>query len=87
MPTLLATKQKKRESIKLFVERFRSMALRCSSGMTQSTLIETCRYNLQTILLAQTGVTQSRTCKQLVLQSERAEDIVTRVSQKDYKSM
>jgi len=35
MPTLLATKQNKGESIKAFVERFRSIALRCPSGMSQ----------------------------------------------------
>ena len=46
VPTFLATKQKKGESIKAFVKRFRSMALQCSSGMTQSTLIETGHYNL-----------------------------------------
>jgi len=43
--TLLATKQKKEESIKMFVETFQSMALRCPSGMTQSTLIKSYRYN------------------------------------------
>ena len=53
VPTLLATKQKKGEFIKTFVKRFRSMALRCPSSMTQSRLVETCRYNLQTSLLAQ----------------------------------
>jgi len=52
VPTLLAAKQKKVESIKTFVERFRSMALRCPSGMTQSTLVKTYCYNLQTALLA-----------------------------------
>jgi len=41
VPTLLAAKQKKGESIKTFVERFQSMALRCPRGMTQSTLVET----------------------------------------------
>jgi len=56
VPTLLTTKQKKGESIKLFVERSRSMALWYSSGMTQSTLIETYCHNLQTTLLAQIGV-------------------------------
>jgi len=61
MPTLLATKQKKEESIKAFVERFQSMALRCPSGMSQSTLVETCRHNLQTALLAQIGVAECRT--------------------------
>jgi len=57
MLTLLDTKQKKGKSIKVFVKRFRSIALRCLSGMTQSTLIETCCHNLQTILLTQIGVT------------------------------
>ena len=52
LPILLATKQKKRVSIKMFVERVQSMALRCPSGMTQSTLVETCRHNLQTTLLS-----------------------------------
>jgi len=56
------------------------MALKCPSGMTQSTLVEICRHNLQTTLLAQIGVTKSRTWKQLVLQREQAEDIVSRVS-------
>ena len=61
VPTLLTTEQKKEESIKTFVERFRSMALRCLSGMTQSILLETCRHNLQTTLLAQIRVTECRT--------------------------
>ena len=71
LPTLLATKQKKGKSIRAFVERFQSMALWCPSNMTQSTLIKTCHYNLQTTLLAQIGVTQSRTWKKLVLQNEQ----------------
>jgi len=61
VPTLLAAKQKKGESIKTFVERFWSMALRCPSGMTQSTLVETCHHNLQTFLLAQMGVAECHT--------------------------
>jgi len=48
---------------------------------------ETCYHNLQTTLLTQIKVTQSRTCKQLVLQGEQAEDIVARVNHEDYKSM
>ena len=46
MPTLLAMKQQKGESVKIFVERFRNMALRCPSVMTQATLVETYRHNL-----------------------------------------
>jgi len=34
VPTLLVTKQKKKESIKLFVKKFWNMVLRCLSGMT-----------------------------------------------------
>jgi len=63
MPTLLATKQRKGESIKSFIERFWNVALRCPSGMTQVTLVETCRHNLQTSFLAQIGVAESRTWK------------------------
>jgi len=48
MPTLLVTRQQKGELVKAFVERFQNMALRCPSGMTQATLVETCRHNLQT---------------------------------------
>ena len=61
VPNLLATKQKKGESIKTFVERIQTMALRCPSSMTQSTLVETCRHNLQTTLLAQIGMAECHT--------------------------
>jgi len=61
MPTLLATKQRKGESIKSFVERFHNVTLRCPSSMTQVTMVETCRHNLQTSILAQIGVAESRT--------------------------
>jgi len=61
MLTLLATKQKKGESIKTFVERSRSMALHCLSGKSQSTLAKTYRHNLQTALLTKIGVAECRT--------------------------
>jgi len=79
VPTLLAAKQKKGKSIKTFVERFWSIALRCPSGVTQSTLVETCRHNLQASILAQMGMMECHTWKQLVLQSEQAEEIIARV--------
>ena len=53
MLTLLATRQRKRESVQAFVERFQNMALRCPSGMTKANLVEICRHNLQTSLLTQ----------------------------------
>jgi len=46
VPTFLAIMKKKGESIKLFVERLRSMALRCPNGMMQFTLVDTCHHNL-----------------------------------------
>ena len=85
MSTLLATKQQKGESVKTFVERFRNMALRCPSGMTQDTLVVICRHNLQTSLLAQLGVAESRIWKQLVQQGEQAEEIVARVRAEEKK--
>jgi len=61
MPTLLATRQQKGELVKAFVERFYNMTLRCPSGITQATLVKTCRHNLQTSLQAQIGVAKSHT--------------------------
>ena len=55
------------------------MALRCPSGMTQSTLVETCMHNLQTHLLAQMGVAEYHSWKQLVSKEEQAEEIIARV--------
>ena len=53
--------------------------------MTQATLVETCRHNLQTSLLAQIGVAESRTWKQLVQQGEQAEEIITSVRAEENK--
>ena len=87
MPTLLAVKQKKGESIKTFVERFWSLALRCSSGITQPTLVEMYHHNLQTTPLARIEVAECHIWKQLVLQGEQAEEIIAKVraEEKDSK--
>ena len=66
-------------------DRFRNVALRCPSGMTQVTQVKTCRHNLQTSLLAQIGVAESRTWKQLIQQGEQAEEIVSRVRAEENK--
>ena len=86
MPTLLGTKQKKGEAIKTFVERFRNLALRCPSGMAQTTLVETCRHNLQTSLLAQMGVDECNSWRQLVSQGEQAEILVARIKAEEGES-
>ena len=61
MEVAMLTLAKEGESIKAFVERFQSMALHCPSGVSQSTLVEMCRHNLQTLLLAQIGEAECRT--------------------------
>ena len=53
--------------------------------MTKVTLVETCRHNLQTSLLAQIGVAKSHTWKQLVQQDEQAEEIVAKVRVEENK--
>ena len=53
--------------------------------MTQVTLVETCRYNLQTTLPVQIGVAESCAWKQLVQQGEQAEEIVARVKAEESK--
>lgn len=77
MPTLLTTKQKGK-SIKAFVERFQSLALRWPSDMTQSTL-ETCCHSLLTALITQMWVAECRSWKQLISQGEQAESIIDRI--------
>jgi len=64
------------------------MALCYSSSMTQSTLVETRRHNLQTFLLAQTAEAKCRTWKQLVVQGEQAKEIFARIraEEKDCKT-
>ena len=53
--------------------------------MTQVTLVETCRHNLQTSLLAQIVVAESRTRQQLVQQGEQAKEIIARVRAEENK--
>ena len=64
------------------------MALCYSSSMTQSTLVERYRHNLQTVLLAQMGVAECHIWKQLVLQGEQAREIFARIraEEKDSKT-
>jgi len=78
-------KQKKEKFIKAFLERFQSMTLRCPSGMSQSTPVKTCRQNLQTAL-AQIGMAECRTWKQLGQQGEQAEEIIARVKDEEKDS-
>jgi len=54
--------------------------------MTQYTLVETCRHNLQTSLLDQIGVAEYRTWKQLVLLGEQPKEIVAMVRAKEKDS-
>ena len=51
--------------------------------MTQSTLVETCRHNLQTNLLARIGVAECRSWRQLISQGEQAQKIIARIKAKE----
>lgn len=79
MTTLLATIQRKDESIKDFTKRFRNMDLKCPNGMTQQILVQTCRHNFQPSLLAQIGAVECTTWKQLKQHREHTEEIVARI--------
>ena len=47
--------------------------------MTQSTLVETCRHNLQTDLLARIEVAEYHSWRQLISQGEQAQKIIVRI--------
>lgn len=87
MPIIFATKQQEGEFIKAFIGSFKNVALRRPIGMTQITLIVTCQYNLQPLLLVQTGVVECCIWKQLVQHGEQAEKIVVRVRTEVGESM
>lgn len=76
MHTFLSTKQHQGESLKDFVERFYVLALQNQSGITQKTLVDTCRHNLQTSILIQIGVAKCRTRINLLEYDQIVEEIV-----------
>src|SRR4051812_49997371 len=63
MHTLLLTKQKERELVKDFIERFLELAMRSRSGMTPETLVEICRHNFLTRILFQMRFIKCKTWK------------------------
>src|SRR5436853_872228 len=79
MHTLHLTKQKEGESIKDYIERFCELAMRSRSGMTPEVLGETCRHNFLTPILAQMGVVECKTWKQLQEHGQTAEELVALV--------
>src|SRR3954470_12385692 len=83
MHTLLLTKQKERELVKDFIERFRKLAMRSRSGMTPETLMETCRHNFLTPILVQMGVVKCIIWKQLQEHGHTAEELVALVKAKE----
>lgn len=61
VPTLLQTKHLKDEPPKVFIERFRDLALHYPSGMTIPTLVQTCSYKFQMKIFTQIGITECTT--------------------------
>ena len=45
MDKLLSTVQKKGESVRDYIERFRNLSLMCPAGMPLPMLLQTCRHN------------------------------------------
>src|SRR4051812_21592341 len=76
MHTLLLSKQKERELVKDFIERFRELAMRRRSGMTPETLVETYCHNFFTPILVQMGVVECKTWKQLQEHSQTEKELV-----------
>lgn len=79
MLTLLATKQKKKESVQYFIKRFCNISLQCPHGMPQKSLVKTCRHNISVNILAMVGAVKSHTRKELVIQAENAGKIACRL--------
>ena len=73
MNKLLSTVQKKSESIRDYIERFRNLSLMCSAEMPLPMLLQTCRHNFLDQVEIRMGAVKVHTWKELVEQAEIAE--------------
>ena len=73
MDKLLSTVQKKRESVRDYIERFRNLSLMYPAGMSLPMLLQTCRHNFLDQVEIRMGAVKAHTCKELVEQVEIAE--------------
>ena len=69
----LSTVQKKGESVRDYIERFRNLSLMCPAGMPLPMLLQTCRHNFLDQVEVRVGAVKAHTWKELVEQAEIAE--------------
>ncbi|XP_020245351.1 uncharacterized protein LOC109823481 [Asparagus officinalis] len=79
MATLLVKKQRKSESVKDFVKRFRNRSVYYQDQVSEATLIEMCRNNFLIHILSKDGAVETQTWKELVLQGELVENMIKRL--------
>jgi len=70
MDKLLSTVQRKGESVRDYIERFRNLSLLCLAGMPLPMLLQTCRHNFLDQVEIRMGVVKAHTWKELVEQAE-----------------
>jgi len=72
MDKLLSTVQKKGESVRDYIERFKNLSLMCPAGMPLPMLLQTCRHNFLDQVEIRMGAVKAHTWKELVEQAEIA---------------
>ena len=73
MDKLLSTVQRKGESVRDYIERFRNLSLMCPAGMPLPMLLQTCRHNFLNQVEICMGAVKAHTWKELVEQAEIVE--------------
>jgi len=73
MDKLLSIVQKKGESVRDYIERFRNLSLMCPAGMPLPMLLQTSRHNFLDQVEIRMGAVKAHTWKELVEQAEIAE--------------
>ena len=73
MDKLLSTVQRKGESVRDYIKRFRNLSLMCPAGMPLPMLLQTCRHNFLDQVEVRMGAVKAHTWKELVEQAEIAE--------------
>ena len=70
MDKLFSTVQKKGESVRDYIERFRNLSLMCPAGMPLPMLLQTCRHNFLDQVEIRMGAVKAHTWKELGEQAE-----------------
>jgi len=73
MDKLLSTAQRKGESVRDYIERFRNLSLMCPAGMPLPMLLHTCSHNFLDQVEIRMGAVKAHTWKELVEQAEITE--------------